>query len=90
MAEDLTPQQVEEIAEQLAAGRKIQAIKLYREATGKGLAEAKQFIDALIPKLKEQDPDKFASVGNSSGAGCGSAVLLMVLLGAAAATYSFC
>lgn len=29
------------------SGRKIEAIKLYRERTGCGLAEAKSFVDAL-------------------------------------------
>ena len=32
----------------LAAGRKIEAIKLYREHTGAGLAEAKDAVEALI------------------------------------------
>ena len=33
--------------DELKAGRKIQAIKLYREHTGVGLREAKDFIDKL-------------------------------------------
>jgi len=35
------------IQEQLRAGKKIEAIKLYREQTGLGLKEAKDFIDSL-------------------------------------------
>ncbi|HWG24070.1 50S ribosomal protein L7/L12 [Actinospica sp.] len=35
--------------EALSDGKKIQAIKLYREATGVGLKEAKDYVDALDP-----------------------------------------
>ena len=35
------------VMEELAAGRKIQAIKLYRQATGVGLREAKDVVEAL-------------------------------------------
>lgn len=59
MADQPTQEQMEPIAEALASVRKIEAIKMYREATGKGLKEAKEFIDVLIPKLKEWDPEKY-------------------------------
>jgi hypothetical protein len=75
MAEQPTREQIEEITEALAAGRKIEAIKVYREATGKGLKEAKDFIDALIPRLREQDPEKYAKLPVSQRSGCTSAVL---------------
>ena len=65
------------------SGRKIEAIKIYREATGKGVKEAKEFIDALIPKLKEQDPEKYAKLG-AQGAGCAS--MLLFCVGATAAS----
>ena len=42
-----TPSVDPAIAEALASGNKIAAIKLYRERTGVGLAEAKAAIDAL-------------------------------------------
>lgn len=35
------------VFEELAAGRKIQAIKLYREATGAGLKDAKDAVELL-------------------------------------------
>jgi ribosomal protein L7/L12 len=38
---------LDRIRAELVAGRKIAAIKLYREATGAGLAEAKQAVEAL-------------------------------------------
>ena len=53
---------MERIAEALASRRKIEAIKIYREATGKGLKESKEFIEALIPKLKEWNPEKYAKL----------------------------
>jgi len=75
MADKLSNEQIEQITAALGGGRKIDAIKIYREATGKGLKEANDFIDALIPKLKERDPEKYSHLG-TRGAGCGSAILL--------------
>ena len=37
----------EEVLNALRQGRKIEAIKLYRQATGAGLAEAKVFVEEL-------------------------------------------
>gem|GEM_PF-4816968 len=45
IAQDLTPQARQAIAEEIAAGRKINAIKLYREATRVGLKEAKDAVE---------------------------------------------
>ncbi|HEV2969527.1 MAG TPA: ribosomal protein L7/L12 [Pirellulales bacterium] len=49
----------------LAAGRKIEAIKRYREATGVGLAEAKSVIDELIEKLARGAPRPADASGES-------------------------
>jgi ribosomal protein L7/L12 len=49
MADD--PNLAADLRDLLAAGRKIEAIKRYREATGVGLAEAKSVIEALIETL---------------------------------------
>jgi ribosomal protein L7/L12 len=38
---------IAEVRQLAANGRKIEAIKLYRQQTGCGLAEAKAFVDAL-------------------------------------------
>ena len=67
---------IAEITESLANGKKIEAIKTYREATGKGLRESKEFIDQLIPGLIEKDPQRFATF--AKGSGCGMAVLVTV------------
>jgi ribosomal protein L7/L12 len=74
MAGQPTKEQMEAIGSALASGRKIEAIKIYRDATGLGLKEAKEFIDALIPKLREQDPEKYTKL--SQGSGCASVILL--------------
>jgi len=72
MTNQPTPEQMQEIEDALASGRKIEAIKLYREASGKGLKEAKEFIDELMPTLKKQHPKKYANVSTSKGSGCAS------------------
>lgn len=43
----VAPTVMEEIQDLVRAGRKIEAIKLYREKTGVGLAEAKAAIDRV-------------------------------------------
>lgn len=78
MFDQLTPQEVEEITNALAAGNKIEAIKVYRSATGKGLKESKDFIDALLPQLMAQDPERFARAREGQATGCGAKVLLML------------
>ena len=82
MAEPTT-EQWQEIQTHLFAGRKIQAIKIYREATGAGLAEAKEAMEAYAAKLHEQSPERFTS-DPSSKKGCAGMILLFLLLAAAA------
>ncbi len=73
MSDQPTPEECQRIADALAAGRKIEAIKTYREATGKGLKEAKDFIDALIAVQTGKDPEAYDRATKS---GCGTAALL--------------
>ena len=47
MSNSLSDDDLANIRSALAAGEKIEAIKLYRELTGAGLAEAKQAVEAL-------------------------------------------
>ncbi|GAA4715311.1 Ribosomal protein L7/L12 C-terminal domain [Promicromonospora umidemergens] len=44
-AEGLPPETVAEIDRCIWSDRRVEAIKLYREATGHGLVEAKQWVD---------------------------------------------
>ncbi len=43
-----------EVQELVTQGRKINAIKLYREQTGVGLREAKEAVDSLEAQMKAQ------------------------------------
>jgi ribosomal protein L7/L12 len=44
---ELTPEQREQVERAMAEDRKIEAIKLYREFTGAGLAEAKDAVERM-------------------------------------------
>ena len=61
------PEQWEWIDGELFAGRKIQAIKSYREATGRGLAESKQAIDEREITLRREQPEKFTAPAGKAG-----------------------
>lgn len=58
---ELPPAQIATIQNALFADRKIEAIKLYREATGAGLSAAKVQIEMLATKLYTEHPEKFAA-----------------------------
>ncbi len=75
MGEPMPPQ----IAELIFAGRKIEAIKLYRERSGVGLKEARDRVEAFEIELRAQHPERFAHSPRSGGC---TGVLLLV--GAAA------
>ena len=74
MADGPTQEQVHEISEAIASGRKIEAIRIYRQATGRDLKAAKEFIEALTEELRQQDPNKYGSAGK--GKGCASTAVL--------------
>ena len=61
------------ILDAITQGRKVGAIKLYRESTGCDLKEAKDFIEALTEQLREENPEAFAAPKS----GCAGAVLLL-------------
>lgn len=86
MSAQLTPEQIRQINEAIFAGHTIEAIKLYREYTGLGLKEAKDFVDAVAAELRKAAPEKFAPSGDgkagAAGKGCLS-VLLCALVPAA-------
>lgn len=73
----LSEQQLDAVTDALKQGRKIEAIKLVREATGLGLKEAKDAVEALALMRG------FSGTGGST-AGCAGVVLaaaLAVILG---------
>lgn len=72
----LTDSDRDAIIASLYAGRKIEAIKRYRDATGQGLKESKDFIEALEARLREESPDRFQA---GSPPGCGAGVVLVIM-----------
>jgi ribosomal protein L7/L12 len=65
------------------APRKIEAIKLVREATNCGLKEAKEFVERLGAELYAKEPDKFAAAPTGKS-GCVGVVLAAAAIFAAA------
>ena len=88
MQSEPTKEQWKEIADLLYAGRKIQAIKAYREITEAGLKEARDSVEKLEQQLREEFPEKFAAAGvlpEKPAAAGESGCLGVVLLAAAIA-----
>ena len=52
-----------QIKEALFRGRKIDAIRQYRESTGAGLAEAKAAVEQMEAELRTAEPDRFGGPG---------------------------
>jgi ribosomal protein L7/L12 len=77
---DFDDKLIQDVTEALERGQKLEAIKLYRDASGKGLRESKEFVEALIPGLLEKDPERFAKLAKQGG-GCGAAILAAVSIG---------
>ena len=69
---------LQEIHDAILAGQKIQAIKLWRELTGSGLAEAKQAIERLTDEARAKTPEKFANTPDTLPKGCTIAILIAV------------
>ena len=65
------------IKQAIYSGRKIEAIKLYREATGSQLIDAKNAIDRLDAELRSTSPEQFTT---KSRAGCLTLVALFVVV----------
>lgn len=65
----LAQEQIGQIVELLHAGKKIDAIKIYRQATGADLKAAKESVEAIARER-----------GIPSSTGCGPAVLLFAIL----------
>jgi hypothetical protein len=67
MANELTPEQLTAISNVIYSGNKIEAIKLYRTATGKDLKDSKDAVDKLAAELKARNPAMFARQRSQSG-----------------------
>jgi hypothetical protein len=77
MAQPLPDDAVQRIRDAVFAGRKIEAIRLYRECTGEGLREAKDFVDALEEELRRAAPEEFTAA--RAGKGCAGVLLVLLL-----------
>ena len=69
-------------------GRKIEAIKLLREETGLGLADAKHAIDALA-RERRNDPEIAANMTEEGGAGGMIKMIVVIAIILAAYFYYF-
>lgn len=67
------------IKDALFQGRKIDAIKLYRQVSGQGLKEAKDFVENLEEELRVSDSTRFVSGPRGKGCGVGVAVVTTVV-----------
>ncbi len=87
MSSPISDEEMEQVRAAIFAGRKIEAIKLYREASGAGLKDAKDFVEALEDELRKAAPERFTAPPSKSGCGLGM-VFLGGLVGMLAWTWS--
>lgn len=80
---NLSPEAEEEVRAALASRRKIEAIKIYREATGLGLKESKEAVEAMQRGAAPNDsgsPSTSRPGVESRGCGPSAAVLCLSAL----------
>jgi hypothetical protein len=59
MSEPLSEGDLKEVRDAIIAGRKIEAIKLYREFSGQGLKEAKDAVEEMEKKVRAEATERF-------------------------------
>jgi ribosomal L7/L12-like protein len=74
------------IRDAILGGRKIEAIKLYRQATDAELMDAKKAVEALEKELRTTSPEQFTAT--SSRKGC-TGVIVLVCVGVIVALVCF-
>ena len=67
MTNELTSEQLTAISNAIYSGNKIEAIKLYRTATGKYLKDSKDAVEKLAAELEARNPAMFARQRGRSG-----------------------
>jgi hypothetical protein len=77
MDDAIPDEKIVAIKEAIFRGEKIAAIKLYREATGLGLAESKAAVERLEAELRSSSPLEFKKVESR---GCLGLVLIFIVL----------
>ena len=77
---ELNDTQRQAVEAAIFAGRKIEAIKLFREAVlGSGLADAKKWVEGREVELRSQHPEKFTAPSRKAGCVGVLAVVALVL-----------
>ena len=84
---NLNDQERQAIETAIFAGRKIEAIKLHRQATGSGLAEAKRAVEDLEVDLRRRSPENFIASANKKG--CAGVLVCAALIATGAIVFSF-
>jgi hypothetical protein len=82
MSKSPSDDDVDRIRAAIFAGRKIEAIKLYRQSTSQGLEEAKDFIESLESELRRSAPEKFTAAPAAKGCTLVSGGIGFVVFGA--------
>jgi ribosomal protein L7/L12 len=70
IAEGIDAEQIDRILDALKSGKKLNAVKIYKEASGKPLMESKAFIEDLMKELDIED----------SSSGCGTVSVLVTVV----------
>ncbi len=76
MSASMSDDDVQRIMAAVFAGQKIQAIRLYRQATKSSLVDAKNFVEALQDRLWQESPEKFTTPPSKDGCARSAAILL--------------
>jgi hypothetical protein len=86
---EITDDERQRIIDALYAGRKIDAIKIYRQANNSDLLTAKTFIEQLETRLRAETPESFTAAQSKgcSGAGALIFIVLVSLMGGALGAY---
>jgi ribosomal protein L7/L12 len=75
----LTPEQGQALAEELYAGRRIEAIKQLRLASGLQLKECKDILDKLEAELRAAHPERFKTPASKNGCTVSMSLIIVVI-----------
>ena len=79
MSADLSDDEVQQIMTAVFAGEKIRAIRIYRTATNSSLVDAKNFVEALEARLRQESPGKFTTPPTQGS--CSRTLAILVAIG---------
>ncbi len=83
MSSQIPEEQLKLVKDAIFNGRKLEAIKLYKEFTSAGLREAKIAVEELEEELRKYSPEKFSSAPGAGAKGCRRTAVLICLFLAA-------